>query len=158
MERTVVILKPDSIQRNLVGKIITMFEEKGLKIVGLKMLTLSQKVFEILYSHIIDKSYYQQTQEFMMSGPCIAIILEGPDAIQRVVTLCGPSNLNETEGYTIRGRFALWTGCDVIHRLHSAEEIEKTINLIFKTDDIHQYQKIDERFMYESNWDKNQAI
>lgn len=126
-----------------------MFEEKGFKITGLKMFTLSQQAFEILYSDIADKPYYQQTKEFMLSGPCIGIILEGLDVLQKAMDLCGPSDLSKAEGWTIRGKFALWTGCDVIHRSDSIEEVEKAIRIIFETKDIHQYRKIDEYFMHE---------
>jgi len=149
LERTVVILKPDAIQRSLIGKIITMFEEKGFKITGLKMFVLDQQTFEVLYSDITDKPYYQQTKDFMLSGPCIGITLEGPGVIQKAMNLCGPSDLSKAEGWTIRGRFALCTGCDVIHRSDSAEKAEKAIKFIFEPKDVHQYQKIDAHFMHD---------
>ena len=152
MERTAVIIKPDAVQRNLVGKIITMFEEKGFKLVGLKMLTLSQSVFEALYADIAGRSYYEQTNEFMRSGPCVAILIEGPDAIRKAMDLCGPSDLSIAEGWTVRGRFALWTGCDVIHRSDSIEQAAEATRLLFKENDIQKYQKVDECFMNESTW------
>lgn len=153
MDKTVVILKPDAIQRNLIGKIITMFEEKGFKIIALKMFILSQKAFAVLYSNIADKPYYQQMQDVMLSGPCIGIVLEGLDAIQKAMKLCGPSDLNQAEAWTIRGKFTLWTGCDVIHRSDSVEEVKKAMELIFGEKDICQYQKIDEYFMSEAAWE-----
>jgi len=85
----------------------------------------------------------------MLSGPCIGITLEGPGVIQKAMNLCGPSDLSKAEGWTIRGRFALWTGCDVIHRSDSAEKAEKAIKFIFEPKDVHQYQKIDAHFMHE---------
>lgn len=147
-----IILKPDAVQRGIIGKVITVFEEKGFKISGLKMFLMDERTFEMLYEDISQKAFYQQTKNYMFSGPCIGIILEGLSAVEQAYNICGCSDLNKTEGWTIRGRFALWTGCDVVHRSDSPEQAEKTIELIFSKDEIINHSKGDEQFMSESAW------
>jgi len=155
IEKTAVILKPDSIQRDIIGKIITIFEEKGVKIIGLKMFLMNEQTFKVLYSDIADKPFYQQTQEYLLSGPCVAIILEGLDAVERIKSICGCSDLKKAEGWTIRGKFAQWTGCDVIHRSDNLEHANKAMELIFDKKDIFEYKKNNEHFMSETAWYKN---
>ena len=152
IEKTAVVLKPDSVQRDIVGRIITTFEEKGFKIAGLKMFVMNMKIFEVLYEDIRDQPYYQQTQEYLLSGPCVAIVLEGLDAVERIKSICGCSDLSMVEGWTIRGRYALWTGCDVIHRSDDIEHANKAIDLIFDQHEIIEYRKYNEHFMSETAW------
>jgi len=89
MERTLILIKPDAIQRGLIGRVITRFEEKGLKIAGIKFLNLTDELLNEHYSHLADKPFFGGTKRFMQQTPVVALCLEGLDAVETVRTLCG---------------------------------------------------------------------
>ena len=103
MERTLVLVKPDGVQRGLVGEILARFERKGLKVVGLRMLDVSRPMAEQHYAVHAGKHFYDGLVEFITSGPVAAVALEGPDAIATVRRLVGKTMPNEAEPGTIRG-------------------------------------------------------
>src|SRR4030042_4610841 len=107
MQRTVVLLKPDALQRGLAGEIIQRFERKGLKLVGLKMMTVSDALLEEHYAHHKDKAFFKSLKEFMMSAPIICMLLEGKDAVAVVRKMAGSTNSREADIGSIRGDFSM---------------------------------------------------
>jgi len=104
MQRTVVLLKPDSIQRGLIGEIIHRFERKGLKLVGLKMMAVSDALLEEHYAHHKDKPFFAGLKKFMSSAPIVCVLLEGKDAVSVVRKMAGLTSGREAELGSIRGR------------------------------------------------------
>ncbi len=147
-ERTLVLIKPDALQRNLLGKIIERFEHKGLKIAGLKMLQLSDVLLEDHYSHHKDKPFFDGLKRFMAQSPVVAIVLEGLEAVKIVRMLCGATSGREADIGTIRGDFSMSTQANIVHASDSPESAEKEIWKFFNTDEIFDYQKIDFSVVY----------
>ena len=141
MERTLVLIKPDAIQRGLIGKIIERFETKGLKIVGCKMMSLSDATLREHYAHIADKPFFGGIASFMSSSPVIAMCWEGLDVVETVRRLCGITKAREAEAGSIRGDFAMSIQCNVVHASDSLENAEKEVERFFKPEDIFEYDK-----------------
>ena len=152
---TIICLKPDALQRGITGEIISMFEKKGFKICSIKTVLLKEETLYKLYPGLKDKDYHQQVKSMMLSSPCIMMILSGNNAIKAVRLLAGETREPENApAWTVRGKFSLWTGCDVIHSASSKEEAEKQINLFFHSDEIYEYKRLDEKFMSEDAWNQ----
>ena len=115
MQRTVVLLKPDSIQRGLIGEIIHRFERKGLKLVGLKMMAVSDALLEEHYAHHKDKPFFTGLKKFMSSAPIVCVLLEGIDAVKVVRKMAGLTSGREAELGSIRGDFSMSTSANIIH-------------------------------------------
>jgi len=147
-ERTLILLKPDALQRNLLGKIIERFEHKGLKIVGLKMMQLSDVLLEDHYAHHKDKPFFESLKKFMESSPVVAMVLEGLEAVKIVRMLCGATSGREADIGTIRGDFSMSSQANIIHASDSPETAEKEIWRFFNSDEIFDYPKIDFSFVY----------
>src|SRR5690242_6776393 len=103
MERTLILIKPDAVQRGLIGTIITRFEQKGLKPVGIKFLKLSDEILAEHYSHLADKPFFGGIRRFMQSTPVVAMCLEGLDCVDTVRALCGITKSRQADPGTIRG-------------------------------------------------------
>ena len=129
MEKTFIMLKPDALQRHLVGKIIDRIESKGYKITKYKSEMLSKELLREHYAHIVDKPFFPIVVEYMTSGPVLMMQVEGENVIQGMRKLMGPTRFDEAEPGTIRGDFALSTEKNVIHGSDSVEnakiEIER---------------------------------
>ncbi len=147
-ERTLILLKPDALQRNLLGKIIERFENKGLKIVGLKMMQLSDVLLEDHYSHHKDKPFFEGLKRFMAQSPVVAIVLEGLEAVKIIRMLCGATSGRQADIGTIRGDFSMSPQANIIHASDSVETAEKEIWRFFNADEIFDYQKIDFSVIY----------
>lgn len=147
-ERTLILLKPDAFQRNLLGKIIERFEHKGLKIVGLKMMQLSDVLLEDHYAHHKDKPFFESLKKFMASAPVAAMVLEGLEAVRIVRMLCGATSGRVADIGTIRGDFSMSTQANIIHASDSIETAEREIWRFFNSDEIFDYQKIDFPVIY----------
>jgi nucleoside-diphosphate kinase len=139
VERTLVLIKPDAIVRGLAGRIITRFEEKGLKITGIKLMTLSNDLLKEHYSHLADKPFFPGTVKFMQSTPVIAICLEGLDAVDTVRRLCGITKAREAAPGTIRGDLAMSVQANLVHASDSVETAAKEVPRFFKESEIFQY-------------------
>ena len=131
MERTLVLCKPDAVQRGLVGPILSRFEQKGLKLVGLKMRHFPDEVIQQHYSVHADKPFYSALVGFMTSGPVVAIALEGKDAISVVRGLMGKTNSAEAAAGTIRGDYGLSFSNNLVHGSDSSESAETELALFF---------------------------
>lgn len=148
LQRTLVIIKPDALNRNLVGEIIHRFERKGLKIIGMKMMKLSEEILNEHYAHHAEKPFFEALKQFMQKAPVILLVIEGNNAIDVVRRLCGETDATRALPGTIRGDFALSVQCNIVHASDSAETAEKEIKRFFKEDEIFPYTKIDSEILY----------
>jgi len=139
MERTLIVLKPDAVQRQLAGKIIDRFERKGLKIVGLRMLRVDADLARRMYSVHEGKDFYAPLMAFITASPVVAMVLEGPGAIAICRSLMGPTFGPDAPGGTIRGDFALSRRYNLIHGSDSAESAAREIPLFFEPDQLCDY-------------------
>ena len=137
MERTVVLIKPDGMQKHVIGKVVDRFEAAGLRIVALKMVRLTQEILDVWYAHHKDKPFFADLSRQMMSTPVVAFILEGEGAIQKVFDICGPTDPAEAAPGTIRKDFGVDKPHNVVHRSDSAEAAEKEIGLLFKAEELY---------------------
>lgn len=140
-EQTLVLVKPDAIQRGLVGKIVERFETKGLKLVGLKMMGLDEALLREHYAHHVEKPFFPGLAKFMQSTPVIAMIWEGLDVVETVRRITGITKAREAEAGSIRGDFAMSVSCNVIHASDSIEAAETEVKRFFKPDELHSYDK-----------------
>ena len=115
MERTLIILKPDAIQRGLVGEISTRLEQKGLKLIGMKMMRLDSALLRAHYAHIVDKPFYKGIEEFMQSSPVVVMAWQGYECVNSVRLLVGATNPRLADAGTIRGDLAIGQGRNLIH-------------------------------------------
>lgn len=148
MERTLVIIKPDALQRNLIGEIISRFERKGLKIVGCKMMRLDDAILAEHYSHHKDKPFFGSLKEYMKHSPVIVIVLEGEDAVQGVRLISGATKGVDADAGTIRGDLAM-SNQNLVHASDSKESAEREIERFFDKDELFSYRKLDECMIYE---------
>lgn len=134
--RTVVLLKPDALQRGLVGEIVSLFEHKGLKIVALKMMNASEAILEEHYAHHKDKPFFKSLKEFMMSAPLVCILLEGVDAISVVRKMVGATNGRNADLGSIRAIYSMSTSANVIHCSESEDAAKEEEVRFFNQDEI----------------------
>jgi nucleoside-diphosphate kinase len=147
-EKSLIIIKPDAVQRNLIGEIISRFERKGLKIVGMKMMGIGDALLEEHYAHIKDKPFFPGIRDFMKASPIIVMAIEGINAISAIRILVGPTKAWEATAGTIRGDFSLSTQSNIVHASDSIENGEIEVNRFFNKDEIFEYKKIDTNFIY----------
>ena len=147
-EKSLIIIKPDAIQRNLAGEIVSRFEKKGLKVIGLKMMNLENAVIEEHYAHIKDKPFFPGIRDFMKATPVVVMALEGINAVSAIRLLVGPTKAWEAAAGTMRGDYSLSTQSNIVHASDSVEAGEAEIKRFFKADEIFSYQKIDMDFVY----------
>ncbi|MBT4384847.1 nucleoside-diphosphate kinase [Candidatus Peregrinibacteria bacterium] len=148
MQRTLVLIKPDAIQRGLVGEIIGRFERKGLKMVGMKMMSLDEALLREHYAHIADKPFFPGVSNFMKSSPVIAICLEGFEAVDAVRLITGITKAREADAGTIRGDLAMSLSCNVLHASDSIETAGKEVPRFFNPDEVHEYHKSEYEHVY----------
>ena len=158
IERSLVIIKPDGVERGLVGDIIKRFENTGLKLVGMKMLWVDKKFAEKHYSAHKAKPFFKELVEFITEGPVVAFVIEGVHAVDNVRRLVGPTSPHEAAPGTIRGDFAHISmayaskkgtgGKNVIHASGSKKEADEEIKLWFAKEDLHTYQTVHEKHVF----------
>jgi nucleoside-diphosphate kinase len=136
MERTFVMLKPGILQRRIAGEVLNRFERKGLKITALKMLQMDKKMVETHYAEHKGKGFYDRLVEYTLSGPVIAMVLEGEDAIALVRRLVGPTDIREALPGTIRGDYAARTRLNIVHASDSPESAARETALFFSPEEI----------------------
>ena len=151
MEKTLIILKPDCVQRGLCGTVLNRFEKRGLSIVAVKMTVLSQNILNEHYAHIKDKPFFPGLAQFMSCAPVLIAIIEGKDAVELVRKMCGTTNARNAENGTIRGDLALSTQYNIIHASDSKETAEKEIKRFFKSEEIHSYTRSLDGLTYSSD-------
>ena len=148
VQRTFAMVKPDGVQRGLVGKVITRFEEKGLKIVALKMLTINKKLASRHYAEHVKKPFFGELTDFITSGPVAAMVLEGDNAIEQVRTMMGATDPQKSPPGSIRGDFGMVLSNNVVHGSDSPKSAKREIALFFKKNELQKYKRIDEQWLY----------
>lgn len=149
MERTYVMIKPDGVQRNLTGAIINRLEQKGLKIVALKMLQIPRELARRHYGEHEGKPFFEDLVEYITSGPVVAMVLEGKDAVSTARNMMGATNPLQAAPGTIRGDYGMDIGRNVIHGSDSVASAKREVGLFFAPDEITDYQKNSEVWIYE---------
>lgn len=148
MEKTVVLLKPDALQRGLVGEIIHRFERKGLKLVALKMMKVSDALVEEHYAHHKDKPFFATLKKFMMSAPLVSMILEGKDAVVVVRKMAGVTSGREADFGTIRGDFSISQSNNIVHVSDSEESAKEEIIRFFDESEVHDWDRTISPYLY----------
>jgi nucleoside-diphosphate kinase len=141
MEKSLVLIKPDAIQRGLAGEIISRLEKKGLKIVAMKMLHMNRDLAQRHYAIHKGKAFFNDLVEFITSGPLIAIVLQGKSAVQLIRQMMGETDPAKASSGTIRGDFGIDIGHNLIHGSDSPENALKEITLFFSADEILDYER-----------------
>ena len=149
-ERTLVLVKPDGVQRGLIGEIVTRFERRGMRIVGLKLLRMDMEMARRHYAEHVEKPFFADLAGFITSGPLVAMVLEAPGAVAAVRQIMGATAPAESPPGTIRGDLGLTIGMNLIHGSDSMGRAEQEIALFFKPDEILDYSRDVERWILES--------
>ncbi len=143
MQRTLILLKPDCVQRRLVGAVIQRFEQKGLRLAGIRMVEADRKLAEKHYAVHKGKPFYESLLQFLTAGPTVAMVCEGREAVKVARTLMGPTDGAVAPPGTIRGDFALSVQNNLIHGSDSPETAEAEIALWFKPEELVAYDPVD---------------
>ncbi|MFA9556147.1 nucleoside-diphosphate kinase [Evansella sp. AB-rgal1] len=141
MEQTFLMVKPDGVQRNIIGEIVSRFEKKGFTLVGAKMLSISKELAETHYGEHRDKPFFGELVGFITSSPVFAMVWEGENVIAEARKMMGKTNPTEAAPGTIRGDFGVKMSMNIIHGSDSTESAEREINLFFNEEEIVTYKK-----------------
>src|SRR5690606_31331292 len=148
MEKTFIMVKPDGVQRNLIGEIVSRFEKKGYQLVAAKLMQVSKDLAEKHYAEHREKPFFQELVDFITSGPVFAMVWQGEGVIATARQMMGKTNPQEALPGTIRGDFGLTVGKNVIHGSDSPESAEREIDLWFNEDEILDYKKTGDEWLY----------
>lgn len=146
--RTAVLVKPDGLQRGLIGEIISRFERKGLKLVGLKMINMSDEQLSDWYAEHKDKSFFGDLKSFMGSMPIVCMVWEGIDAVPVVRKLVGTTLGREAEAGSIRGDFGMSQQFNLIHASANGEDAVREIKIVFENEELFDYSGVHECVVY----------
>ena len=150
-ERTLVLVKPDGVQRQLVGRIIARYEDRGLKLVGLKLVKVERNHAERHYAAHREKPFFEGLVDFIISGPLVALAFDGPNAIAVVRAINGATRPHEADPGTIRGDLALETAQNIVHASDSAESAAFELELWFDPDELIDYERDIDRWVLAPN-------
>jgi nucleoside-diphosphate kinase len=148
-EQTFVMIKPDGVQRGLIGNIIHRFEQKGIKLVAMKLVSVSKDLAEKHYGVHKGKPFFEPTVKYITSSPVVAMVLEGENAIEIVRGMMGKTNPSEASPGTIRGDFGQFIGRNIVHGSDGKDTAEFEINLWFSKEELSSYTRIDEPWLTE---------
>ena len=140
MERSLVLLKPDAVQRGLMGKVISRLEEKGLKVTAMKMMQVDEDLARRHYEEHLEKEFFSDLFEFITSSPVVAMVVEGEEGIDVIRGLMGATNPFEAEPGTIRGDYGLDLTMNLVHGSDSPESARREIDLFFEEEEIVDYE------------------
>ncbi len=149
IEKTFMMIKPDGVERGIVGKIVQRLEERGLKICAMKMMKIPRELAERHYQEHKGKGFYDPLLDYITSGPVVCMVLEGENAVASSRAMMGKTNPQDASPGTIRGDFAQVTGRNIVHGSDSSESAKREINLFFNDYEIQKYEKIDEAWLFE---------
>ncbi len=135
-ERTLIIFKPDAVQRRLCGRLLTRIEERGLQIVGLKMLHVTQELAREHYAEHVEKPFYPLLEEFITASPVIALVVQGPEAIRVMRDMMGATNGRDSAPGTIRGDYGLSRQMNLVHGSDGPEAAAREIGIYFRDDEL----------------------
>jgi len=139
MERTLVLLKPDCLQRCLVGRVLSRIEEKGFSIIAMKLMRITPELARRHYAEHLEKSWYPNLEEFITAGPVVAVIVQGPEAIRVVREMVGATNGLDAAPGTIRGDFSSSRQMNLVHAADGPEVARREIEIFFTEEEIHSY-------------------
>lgn len=151
MQRTLVLLKPDCVQRRLMGKIISRFEEKGLKIAAMKMLQVTPELSRKHYAEHVEKPFYPSLEAFITSAPVVAMAIDGLEAIQVVRDILGATSGLKAAAGTIRGDYSSSRQMNLVHASDSEDSATRELNLYFSDDEFCDYEEAAIAFMRASD-------
>lgn len=149
MERTFLAVKPDGVQRGIIGKIISRLEEKGFKLVGMKFMLVSNDMAEKHYGEHKAKPFFKGLVSFITSGPVVAMVWEGKDVISTTRKIMGKTNPLEADTGTIRGSFGIDIGRNIVHGSDSLESAKREISIFFKDDELISWKTDMQKWIYE---------
>ncbi len=149
MERTYLMVKPDGVQRGLCGEIVSRFEKKGLKLIAMKLMIIPKDVAENHYGEHKGKKFYDSLISYITSGPVLAMVWEGENAVSICRNMMGKTNPAESAPGTIRGDYGMVTGLNIIHGSDSVESAEREIKIFFKPEELVSYDRTADRWTYE---------
>jgi nucleoside-diphosphate kinase len=149
MERVLIIVKPDGVQRGLIGEVLNRLERRGLKFVALKFMQIDRALAERHYSDHVGKPFYAGLVEYITSGPVVVGVVEGPDALAIVDATVGKTNPVQAPTGTIRGDFGVSIGRNLIHRSDTPENAQKEIDLYFRPEELVSYTRATDRWIFE---------
>ncbi|AGI84864.1 Nucleoside diphosphate kinase [Candidatus Methanomethylophilus alvi Mx1201] len=149
MERTYLMVKPDGVQRGLVGEIMSRFEKKGLKLVAAKLMVIPKETAEKHYAEHKDKKFFPSLISYITSGPVFAMVWEGENAVQVCRNIMGKTNPQESAPGTIRGDYCMVTGVNIIHGSDSPESAAREIGIFFRPEDLVDYKRDSDKWIYE---------
>lgn len=141
MEKTFLMVKPDGVQRNLIGEIVSRFEKKGFQLVAAKLMHISRELAEQHYAEHKERPFFGELVDFITSGPVFAMVWQGENVIATARKMMGATNPQEADVGTIRGDYGIQVGMNIIHGSDSPESAEREINLFFKPEEILEYDK-----------------
>lgn len=148
LQKTLVILKPSCLQRGLVGEVTKRFEQKGLRLAGMKMMQLTDQILSEHYAHLAEKPFFQRVKDSMMITPVIVCCYEGVDAVEVVRNMTGATNGRKAAPGTIRGDFSVSFQENIVHTSDSVENAAVELARFFRPEDIFDYQRVDFPFLY----------
>jgi len=149
VERTLVLVKPDALQRGLAGEVLSRLERRGLKIVALRLMRLDDAIARRHYAEHEGKPFLESLVRFITSAPLIAAVFEGPNAVAVVRAIMGATDPQQAEPGTIRGDLSLFIQSNLIHGSDSAEAAQREIALFFEEDDIMSWERDIDRWLFE---------
>jgi len=148
MEKTFIMIKPDGVQRNLIGEIVKRFEKKGFKLIGAKLMTISKELAKEHYAEHEGKPFFEDLIAFITSGPVFAMVWEGKDIIKISRSMIGFTVPEEAAPGTIRGDYGMIVSKNIIHGADSLESANREISLFFNDFELIDYSKIDHQWVY----------
>lgn len=149
MERTFLMIKPDAVQRNLIGEVVSRLERKGLKLVAAKLFQASEELAKEHYAEHVEKPFFNDLVSFITSGPVFAMVVEGKNVVEVTRTLVGETNPTKAAPGTIRGDYGIDLGRNIIHGSDSNESAEGEIGLWFNQSELNDYKLNNENWVYE---------
>ena len=149
MERTYLMVKPDGVQRGLCGEIVSRFEKKGLKLVAMKLMVIPKETAETHYGEHKGKKFFDSLISYITSGPVLAMVWEGENAVAVCRQMMGKTNPQESAPGTIRGDYGMQVGMNIIHGSDSVESAEREISIFFKPEELVSYDRTVDAWIYE---------
>ncbi|WP_206166266.1 nucleoside-diphosphate kinase [Mammaliicoccus sciuri] len=149
MERTFLMIKPDAVQRNLIGEVVSRLERKGLKLVAAKLFQANEELAKEHYAEHVEKPFFNDLVSFITSGPVFAMVVEGKNVVEVTRTLVGETNPTKAPPGTIRGDYGIDLGRNIIHGSDSNESAEREIGLWFDQSELNDYKLNNENWVYE---------
>jgi len=148
MEKSLVLIKPDAVQRTLIGEIISRFEKKGFKLVALKMIQMDDEILKRWYYQYADAPFFSKIADYMKWTPIVAMIWEGHNAVDLIRRIIGTRKGYEAEAGSIRGDLGMSGGNNLVHASDSSENAAREIGIVFEKGEIHEYQTLTEQLVY----------